>query len=147
MLKLSTKGRYALRIMVRMGMLRDGGPVRKQTIAKAEGISPDYVEQILMTLKTASLVQSHRGVNGGFSLVKDPAKVTIADILAASEGKMALAPCFTESCERSTSCSARLLWQRASQALDGVFSGTTLADMIRQAEAMEKTKAAPSYEI
>ena len=71
MLRLSTKGRYATRIMVYLALCNPDEPARKQEIAEAEGIPADYVEQILTKLRTAGLVKSRRGAGGGFQLRRD----------------------------------------------------------------------------
>ena len=132
MMELSTKGRYATRILVNLAC-RDGRkPARKQEIAEAEGISVDYVAQLLMKLKAAGLTRSHRGVSGGFTLACDPNKTTVADILEAVEGPIALAPCLGRACARASVCVTQTVWKEANQALKTVLAGTTLADMARQ---------------
>ena len=92
-MKLSTKGRYATRIMLYLAIYSGQNPVRKHEIAAQEKISPDYVEQILMMLRGAGLVKSHRGAKGGFSLSRAAEAITMADILAATEGPLQIAPC------------------------------------------------------
>ncbi len=146
MLKLSTKGRYAVRIMVRLTMRDSDRPVRKQEIATAEGISADYVEQILMKLKTAGLVQSHRGARGGFSLACDPQKTDVAVILRATEGPVALAPCTEGECQRSTNCVTRPVWERAAEAIESVFSSVTLGQLADEARRLQASEA-PDYYI
>ena len=128
-MRLSTKGRYATRMMIYLALHSDDGPVRKADMAKAEGISTGYVEQILLRLSCAGLVKGRRGVGGGFTLTHDPATVTVADILNASEGQIAIVPCTIGACERDEHCPAKDLWLRANQALINVFEGTTLKDL------------------
>jgi len=96
MMKLSTKGRYATRIMVYLAMQNSDSPCRKQDIAEAESISADYVEQILIRLKAAGLVTSHRGAHGGFSLTRPPSEVTVEAVLQATEGPLLLVACTDE---------------------------------------------------
>lgn len=146
MLKLSTKGRYAARIMVRLTMHNTGKPARKQEIATAEGISADYVEQILMKLKTAGLVQSHRGARGGFSLACDPQKTDVAAILRATEGPVALAPCSDGRCERATTCVTRPIWDEAAKALEAVFTNANLGELAENARLL-RASAEPDYNI
>ena len=126
MVRLSTRGRYATRIMVYLAMEGNERPVPKQQVADNEGISADYVEQILMKLRTAGLVVSRRGVRGGFLIAPEGLNATVADILNATEGSLDLAPCLGERCERDTVCVTRPLWERASQALIDVFSAVTM---------------------
>ena len=136
MIRLSTKGRYAVRILVRIALADDATkPSRKQDIARAEGISAHYVEQILMKLKTAGLVRSFRGTKGGFTLEKSPDKITVAKVLNVTEGSLSLAPCFTEGCSRIPICTTRAMWKKAGDALNSIFSETTVADLANEARS------------
>jgi Rrf2 family protein len=146
MLNLSSKGRYATRIMVFLARRNEGTPARRQEIAEAEDITGDYVEQILIKLKAAGLVKSRRGAKGGFSLAGDAERITVADVLAATEGPARLAPCLTEPCSRASYCVTRPLWQRASDALGRTFSSTTIGELARQASSLQVSKTW-TYEI
>jgi len=107
-----------------------GGPVTKHDIAEAEAISPDYVQQIMMRLKAGGLVRSHRGRGGGFSVARDPETISISDVLVAMEGRVAPAPCGApESCDRADTCPTRDVWMRATQLLEGLFEGVTIAGL------------------
>jgi Rrf2 family transcriptional regulator, cysteine metabolism repressor len=141
MLTLSTKGRYATRIMVFLAMNRSTRPVRKQDVAAAEGISPDYVEQILIKLKTGGLVESRRGVAGGFVLACEPSKVTVRDILEAVEGPIALVPCLKEDCQRASACATRGVWNEATETLRSFFAGITLAQLAKKSEGLAQNSA------
>jgi Rrf2 family protein len=130
MMTISTRGRYASRIMVLLAADPEMRPVTKYQIAEEEGITPAYVQQLMMALRSAGLVKSHRGRDGGFSLSRPPVAITVADILKAVEGEVMPAPCrSTGHCERAASCPTRPLWERAADLLDGLFSRTTLADL------------------
>jgi Rrf2 family transcriptional regulator, cysteine metabolism repressor len=130
MVGLTTKGRYATRLLVYLATRQEGGPVKKQDIAASEGITPDYVEQILIRLKAAGLVRSYRGKDGGFSLAVDPGALTVARVLEAMEGKMSVVPCLESgACERAGSCSTRALWRKADQALKQVFAKATIGEL------------------
>jgi Rrf2 family protein len=130
MVGLTTKGRYATRLLVYLASRQDAGPVKKQEIADSEGITPDYVEQILIRLKASGLVRSFRGKAGGFSLTADPRTLTVARVLEAMEGKMSVVPCLeSESCNRAASCSTRALWCKADQALKQVFAKATIGEL------------------
>ncbi len=141
MMKLSTKGRYATRIMVCLAMQKSDKPYRKQEIAEAEGISADYVEQILIRLKAAGLVASHRGARGGFSLIRDPAEVTVEEVLVATEGPLALVTCAEEGCKRETLCVTQRVWRDAEAALSKVLSGTVIADLAKVATQLAESKS------
>jgi Rrf2 family transcriptional regulator, iron-sulfur cluster assembly transcription factor len=141
MMKLSTKGRYATRIMVYLSMQNSQVPCRKQEIADAESISADYVEQILIRLKAAGLVLSHRGARGGFSLARPPSEVTVAEVLAATEGPLSLVACSDEGCERETICVTQRIWRAAEEALSKVFSGTVISELAESAAELAKSKS------
>lgn len=146
MLKLSTKSRYAVRIMVYLAIQRDTGPVQKHQIARAEAITPDYVEQILVGLRGAGLVASRRGVKGGFIIAVDPEQTTVAEVISPMEGPISLVPCRESNCDRATMCVTRLLWIRASAALKQVFADVSIQDLADQARDIRNTKT-PSFQI
>jgi Rrf2 family protein len=141
MMKLSTKGRYATRIMVYLAMQQSDIPCRKQDIADAEEISADYVEQILIRLKAAGLVTSHRGARGGFSLTRPPSDVTVEEVLQATEGPVSLVSCKDEGCTRETLCVTQKIWRAAEVALSEVFSGNLISDLAEEAQDMKKSKS------
>ena len=127
---ISTRGRYATRIMVCLASQPGWRPMTKYEIAHAETISPAYVQQLMMALRFAGLVTSHRGRAGGFSLTLPPDRVTVADILKAVEGDLMPLPCqSTGHCERAATCPTRPLWERAADLLDDLFTRTTVADL------------------
>ena len=128
-MKLSTKGRYATRILLCISRLQGDQPVPKKKIAEQEGISTDYIEQIIVPLKNAGLVNSVRGLRGGFRLAKDPGDITVYDILAASEGDINLVGCLAEGCSRSDTCVVQRVWQGASDELRSYFSKITLREL------------------
>jgi len=128
-MKLSTKGRYATRILLCISRLEGDQPVPKKRISEQEGISTDYIEQIIVPLKNAGLVSSVRGLRGGFRLAKSPADITVYDILAASEGDINLVGCLSEGCSRSDTCVVQRVWQGASDVLREYFSKITLREL------------------
>lgn len=123
-MKLSTKGRYAVRILSCIARNQKHGPVCKALIAEEEGISKDYIEQIVVTLKRAGLVIGRRGMKGGFQLVKASSEITLFDILNAAEGGVDLVRCCD--CDRTEDCATQLIWDRASAMLKEYFEGITL---------------------
>ncbi len=137
MMALSTKGRYAARIMVYLAMHEGTGPVTKYQIAESEELSPDYIEQIMVRLKSAGLVMSHRGRKGGFSIGQDPKHVTLGDVLAAVEGPIRPVPCIDTYCKRQASCPTRPVWEKAVAVLENLFGRTTIAQMAEQTQAQE----------
>ena len=131
MITISTRGRYAARIMVALAVQPGGGTMTKYEIAAAEGITPAYVQQLMMALRLAGLVASHRGREGGFSLTRPPETITMSEILRAVEGELIPVPCrVTGYCEREETCPTRPVWERAADLLEELFSKTTVADLV-----------------
>jgi len=141
MIKLSSKVRYATRIVVYLAMRDEKHPARKQEIAEAEDISPDYVEQILIKLKTLGLVRSLRGTKGGFVLARDPYKITVADVVKSVDGPIAIAPCINEKCDRIPFCPTRPVWEKANEALKNVFEGAIIGELAEEGKKLRPPKA------
>lgn len=130
MMTISTRGRYATRIMVLLASGPDSRPMTKYEIAEAENISPGYVQQLMLALRLANLVESHRGRDGGFSLGRPAETIRVADILSAVEGEVMPAPCRGSiHCERRAECPTQPLWQKAADLLNELFSATTVASL------------------
>jgi Rrf2 family protein len=127
--------------MVCLAVHDNSRPCRKQQIAAAEGISADYVEQLLMKLKTAGLVVSQRGARGGFLVARAPRTITVAEVLEATEGPFRLAPCDTQSCDRLSVCVTSPLWDRAADSLKKLFDGVTIADLAAEAKSLRDSSA------
>jgi len=141
MIKLSTKVRYATRIVVYLAMRDEKHPARKQEIAEAENISSDYVEQILIKLKTLGLVRSHRGTKGGFVLALDPRKITVADVIRSVDGSISIAPCMNEKCDRIPFCPTRQVWEKANAALVNLFSEATIGELAEEGKKSRSSKS------
>lgn len=146
-MKLSTRARYAARIMANIAANEEGGPVQKHRIAKEEALSSDYVEQILVSLRNAGLVNSHRGAKGGFTLASEPAKITVMDVITATDGPLSLAPC--EEAPEDTVCNGecitRPIWAHASKMLEEYFSGITIKELAAKYE--ERKQQSIDYQI
>jgi Rrf2 family cysteine metabolism transcriptional repressor len=130
MMEISTKGRYSLRILILMASQPQGRVFAKYEIAEEEAITCAYVQQLMTTLRTAGFVRSHRGKMGGFTLARPAETITVAEVLGATEGPIALAPCTgSEHCAREAHCAARSLWAKATEALVDLFTGVTVAQL------------------
>ena len=134
MMALTAKARYAARIMVYLARRSDVTSVTKRDIAKAEDISENYVEQIMISLRAGGLVRSHRGRNGGFSLGRPAQSITLSDVLRAVEGPISPAPCLSNACERAPNCPTKKVWQEAAEAVEKVLIAYDLADLARQSD-------------
>ena len=130
----STKGRYALRVMVCFA--RRGGEeyIPLKEIAEAEGISQKYLESIMTTLSKAGFVDAVHGKGGGYRLNRKPEEYTIGSILKLTEGSLAVASCTTQgaaACSRSECCQALPMWEKLDKMIDDFFEGITLADLLQ----------------
>lgn len=132
-MKISTKGRYALRLMLDLAMNNTGAPVRIKDIAARQEISDKYLEQIISTLNKAGYVKSIRGPQGGYRLTREPEKYTVGMILRLTEGSLAPVPCLDDeinSCDRQDTCVTLRLWQMLNTAIADIVDKVTLADLM-----------------
>lgn len=132
-MKISTKGRYALRLMLDLAMNEDGSVVRIKDIAARQGISDKYLEQIISILNKAGYVRSMRGPQGGYCLKKKPQEYTVGMILRLTEGSLAPVPCVEEDaleCEREECCATVEVWKKLNLAVNDVVENITLADLV-----------------
>lgn len=132
-MKISTKGRYALRLMLDLALHDTGEPVRIKDISIRQDISDKYLEQIVSMLNKAGLVKSIRGPQGGYRLSKLPKQYTVGEILRITEGSLAPVSCLEHEpneCKRQEHCVTLLLWQKLNEAISGVVDTVTLADLV-----------------
>ena len=112
-MRISTKGRYGVRAALELSLNYGTGPVMVRQIAKNQGISERYLEQILNTLRTTQIVKSTRGAKGGYELAKQPSEITVGDVLKALEGPFDIVPCTSNNdCERLPQCAACPVWKK-----------------------------------
>lgn len=134
-MKISTKGRYATRIMLDLAWNDTGECVKLKDIAARQGISEKYLEQIISILHKGGYVRSVRGAQGGYRLAKDPKDCTVGMILRLTEGSMAPVACLeggTEECERCDTCETLDVWRELYKAINGVIDGVTIADLMNR---------------
>ena len=132
-MKISTKGRYALRMMIDIAASESEEPIRLKDIADRQGISVKYLEQIIAVLTKAGYVKGVRGVGGGYRLSKVPSEYTVVMILRLTEGSLAPVPCVEEEvteCERSGKCVTVKIWRKINDAVNEVVDGITLQDLL-----------------
>lgn len=131
-LKLSTKGKYGLKAMFELALSSNGEPVSLKYIAKKQGISDQYLEQIFSILKKAGLVKSVRGAQGGYYISKEASEITVADILKVLEGDMAFTECLLDKdlCENFDSCATKYVWAKIKESIEEVTNSISLQDMI-----------------
>lgn len=133
-MKISTKGRYALRLMLDLAMNTSEEPVSLKSVAQRQGISDKYLEQIISVLNRAGYVKSIRGAQGGYLLRKTPEEYTVGMILRLTEGSLSPVSCIDEEsesgCDRQESCVTLILWKKINDAISSVVDHTTLQDLV-----------------
>jgi Rrf2 family protein len=145
-MRLSTRGRYGVRLMIDLALHNGNGPVMLKDISRRQGISQKYLWNLINPLKSAGLVKSTRGAHGGFTLARDPAGISVTDILQVLEGSRCLVDCVENpsACEKSTNCVARDVWCLASGNLRQTLASVTLAHLM---EKQRGKSALAEYEI
>ena len=123
----SSKGRYALRVMVALAQAPAGEHVPLKQIAQAEDISQKYLESIMSILSKGNLVDASHGKNGGYRLNRPVAEYTVGQILRLTEGDLSPVAC-DAGCDRN--CASRPMWNRLSTMIDEFFDGITLAQLM-----------------
>lgn len=142
---ISTKGRYALRIMMDLGS-HLGETIKLKDIAARQGISEKYMEQIIAVLNKAGYVRSTRGAQGGYQMVKQPGEYTVGMILRLTEGSLAPVDCLADNalpCERNGKCATVEVYKRIYDAVNNVIDTTTVQDLLD----IENEKASDYYVI
>lgn len=132
LMKMSTKGRYGVRLMLDLALHNGGGPVMLKDIARRQGISEKYLWNLINPLKTVGLVQSIRGARGGYKLAKKPSEISLKDIMKVLEGPLCLVDCVENpsTCERSPTCITRDVWCEASENFMKTLEAMTLEKLV-----------------
>ncbi len=141
-MKISTKGRYGLRIMTDLALNGEGGCVSLKDIAEREKLSEKYLEQIINLLSKEGLVKSVRGAKGGYLLNRAPEEITVENILKATEGSLAPVACAEDNgrCVNYCDCVTSFIWTRIYEATIDVVSKITLKDLAERSQNIEKTE-------
>ena len=133
----STKGRYALRVMVYLAQHGQEEFIPLKEIAETEGISQKYLESIMTVLSKADFVDAVHGKGGGYRLNREPEAYTVGSILKLTEGSLAAVSCTSQgpsACSRSTCCQTKPMWDKLDAMIDQFFEGITLADLLKEAK-------------
>ena len=135
LMKISTKGRYALRLMLDLAYNHTGSFIPIKNISQRQDISDKYLEQIITQLSRAGLVKSARGAQGGYMLAKEPQEYTVGEILRLLEGNLAPVACVDDTkdaCTRADECVIMEVWREIKDAVNKVVDNITLADLVEQ---------------
>ena len=140
-MKISTKGRYGLRIMIDIAVYGKGECVSLKDIAEREHLSEKYLEQIINLLGKENLVQSVRGAKGGYHLTKSPEEITVKEILLATEGSLAPVACAADNdcCENYCDCVTSFIWTQMYDAVMGVVEKITLKDLVEKSTSVDRS--------
>lgn len=134
-MKISTKGRYALRMMIDLAEHQNCGFVALKDIADRQNISKKYLEQIIPIFNKSNILKTTRGSQGGYMLSKAPDKITVGEILRLTEGSLAPVECLaqeTNECERRGECSTLPVWQGLNRVINEYLDSITLQDILYQ---------------
>ena len=132
-MRISTKGRYAMQLMLDLARYNTGEPISLKDISKRQEISEKYLEQIISLLNKGGFVRSVRGAQGGYLLNRDPKDYKVGEILRITEGDLAPVACLDQNsmeCEKRTGCATIRLWQMIDDAVSSVVDKVTLQDLL-----------------
>jgi Rrf2 family protein len=136
---ISTRGRYALRVMIDLAEHSNGGYIPMKDVAARQEISLKYLERILPVLTKNELVEGIQGKGGGYRLTRAPSAYPVGEILRLTEGDLAPVACLENGstpCGRSIECRTIEMWSRLNQLINDFFDGITLADLMKQESAI-----------
>lgn len=137
-MKISTKGRYAVRVLLDLAANNTGEYIKLKQIAERQGISEKYLEQIISILNKAGYVRSVRGAQGGYRLAKDPKHYTVGMILRLTEGSLSPVACLDDEvneCERCDTCETLGVRKELAEAINNVVDNVTIADLLEKQQA------------
>ncbi len=132
-MKISTRGRYALRMLADIAENQGDGYVSLKDISERQSISKKYLEQIVPALNSAGIIVAGRGFMGGYRLSKEPIAISVADVLRATEGSLAPVSCLegdTNTCERARGCDTLFVWQGLMEVIENYLERVTLRDIL-----------------
>ncbi|MBN2188802.1 MAG: RrF2 family transcriptional regulator [Chitinispirillaceae bacterium] len=141
-MKLSTKCRYGLRAALEIARQYGRAPVKRKEIARKEGVSSSYLENILLVLRNRKIVKTARGVNGGYVLCRPPSAVSVFEIVSALEGPLSIVDCIDEpaGCRKSGRCLTRPVWRELAETIRESLRKISLQELL------EREKKAGSLE-
>lgn len=134
-MKISTKGRYALRMLLDLAQHQENGYIALKDIAKRQGISKKYLEQIIPILNKSDVLTANRGYQGGYRLAKAPSKYTVGEILRLTEGSLSPVACLDHDpieCDRCDDCMTLPVWKGLDKVINEYLDSITLQDIIDQ---------------
>ncbi|MBR0056233.1 MAG: Rrf2 family transcriptional regulator [Kiritimatiellae bacterium] len=131
-MKITAKSRYALRVLLDLAVNGDGGSRTIREVAESQTISEKFIGRIVVPLRRAGLLDTERGAGGGLRLARFPDKITLLDIVQATDGPLALLRCLARpgTCSRQGKCAAETAWRGVNDALVEALNGVRLSDVV-----------------
>lgn len=145
-MKISTKGRYALRFMLDLATFGNDEYIPMKKISQRQDISLKYLEQIVSLFNKSGYLESVRGAQGGYRLAKDPSEYTVGDVLRITEGSLAPVACLsnvTNHCPRQEDCATLEFWSGLDRVINDYVDSVTLADLVEK----QRSGKAPNFQI
>ena len=139
-MKISTKGRYALRMLIELATHQQDGYMSLKDISERQNISKKYLEQIVPMLNKSGILRTNRGNKGGYMLAKPASECTVGEVLRATEGSLAPVSCLEyeqNDCPRAGSCATLYVWQGLEKAVRDYLDSVTLQDLVDQSVGQE----------
>ncbi len=143
-MKVSTKGRYSVTALYELAQRYGEGPVSLKCVAQGQGLSENYLEQLMVPLRRAGIVQSIRGAQGGYMLAKSPAEITIGSIITTVEGPIAVVDCLLaeagaaeQMCDKACACVTRGIWEKVCDSISQVLENITLQTLLDNDDGKE----------
>ncbi len=148
-MKISTKGRYSVTALYELAQRYGEGPVSLKCVAQGQGLSENYLEQLMVPLRRAGIVQSIRGAQGGYMLAKSPAEITIGSIITTVEGPIAVVDCLLaeagaaeQMCDKACACVTRGIWEKVCDSISPVLESITLQTLLDNDDGKENIRCA-----
>ena len=141
-MKLSTKGKYGLRAFIDLAASGEGQPVSILSIAQRQEISISYLEKLMAMLKKAGLVESVRGVNGGYTVARPMDEISVGDVLRALEGYLAPVECAgiesgqASQCSGSSQCVSKIVWKRINDSINDTVDSIYIGELVRESKGL-----------
>ena len=148
-MKISTKGRYSVTALYELALHYGQGPVSLKSVAQSQGLSENYLEQLMLPLRRAGLVKSIRGAQGGYMLGKAPEEITITDIITTVEGPIAVVDCLLadaesaeQACHKACGCVTRGIWEKVCDSISEVLDSITLQTLLNSDKSKKSSACA-----
>ncbi|MDO4629098.1 MAG: Rrf2 family transcriptional regulator [Planctomycetia bacterium] len=140
-MRISTKGRYGLRILLDLALHVESRPRMLRDIAESQGISEKYLSRLIVDLRQANLVSSVRGAKGGYSLARNPAEISILEVVEVMEGSLAVVDCVDcdepQPCMRAACCATREMWNGMNEKIRAILKEVTLQSILDRQREMD----------